>query len=261
MPEDTFEIKTEHFEGPLDLLLSLIEKRKLFINDISLSQVADDFIKFIQDNQNEGKSFPTDQTAHFILVASTLLLIKSKSLLPDLTLTEEESSNIEDLERRLKLYQKVKATSQKLGQLFGKDMIFSRTPSKVVHVVFTPHESMTTLAMLQSMKNVLQSLPKKEVLPQTIVKKIMSLEEMIDTLTARIQSGLKMNFSDFAKSHAKTESKGARHSVSQEEKVMVIVSFLAMLELVKQGVIEVKQESHLDDIAIETETLGTPNYI
>lgn len=256
MSEEHFHIKTESFEGPLDLLLSLIEKRKLFINDISLSQVADDFIAFIQSKED----FPTDQTAHFILVASTLLLIKSKSLLPDLTLTEEESSNIEDLERRLKLYQMVKATSQKLAPMFGKNMIFSKTPSKEMHIVFTPHESMTTLAMLQSMHNVLQSLPKKEVLPQTIVKKIMSLEEMIDTLTTRIQSGLKMNFSDFAKGHASTQSTGARHTVSREEKVMVIVSFLAMLELVKQGVIEVKQESHIDDISIETESLNIPNY-
>ena len=74
----SFIVKQQHFEGPLDLLLSLIEKRKLFINDIALAKVTDDFISHIQSlNQ-----FPMADSANFILIASTLLLIKSKSLLP-----------------------------------------------------------------------------------------------------------------------------------------------------------------------------------
>ena len=83
---DIFQIKTEAFEGPLDLLLALIEKRKLFISDISLAEVADDFIEYIKTFDE----FPVDMTANFILIASTLLLIKSKSLLPSMTLTSEE---------------------------------------------------------------------------------------------------------------------------------------------------------------------------
>jgi len=82
----SFTIKTESFEGPLDLLLDLIEKRKLYISDISLAKVTDDFIEHIK---NIG-GIEIGESAHFILVASTLLLIKSKSLLPELALTEEE---------------------------------------------------------------------------------------------------------------------------------------------------------------------------
>ena len=74
-----FTVKTQSFEGPLDLLLDLIEKRKLFINDISLVKVTDDFIAHVRQFEN----LPMAESAHFILVASTLLLIKSKSLLPD----------------------------------------------------------------------------------------------------------------------------------------------------------------------------------
>ena len=81
-----FAIKTETFEGPLDLLLHLIEKRQFFINDIALAKVTDDFIAYIQ----ERKDMPMGEVAQFIVVASTLLLIKSKSLLPVLDLTEEE---------------------------------------------------------------------------------------------------------------------------------------------------------------------------
>ncbi len=91
----------------MELLLDFIEKRKLFINDISLSKVTDDFIGFLKEKSN----FPLGLSANFILVASTLLLIKSKSLLPTLNLTSEEEANIEDLETRLKEYQRIKELS------------------------------------------------------------------------------------------------------------------------------------------------------
>ena len=78
MDGQEYTVKTEAFEGPLELLLNLIEKRKLFISDISLAQVADDYIEYI----NKQEDFPMASTADFILVASTLVLIKSKSLLP-----------------------------------------------------------------------------------------------------------------------------------------------------------------------------------
>src|SRR3990167_9179602 len=117
---DSFKIKTDIFEGPLDLLLSLIEKRKLLINEISLSKVADDFIGYLKTHE----SFPIAKTAHFILVASTLLLIKSKSLLPSLELTEEESASIEDLELRLRIFRKFKELTKGLTLIFGKEVIY-----------------------------------------------------------------------------------------------------------------------------------------
>ncbi len=69
-----FTVKQQHFEGPLDVLLNLIEKRKLFINDISLAKVADDYLAYIKSLEN----FPIADSANFILIASTLVLIKSK---------------------------------------------------------------------------------------------------------------------------------------------------------------------------------------
>lgn len=78
---DEFKIKVGEFEGPLELLLDLIEKRKLHINDVSLSQVTDDFINYLKALQE----FSIPGISHFVLVASTLLLIKSRSLLPALS--------------------------------------------------------------------------------------------------------------------------------------------------------------------------------
>ncbi len=75
--EPTFTIKTDKFQGPLDVLLDLIEKRKLHINEISLAKIADDYVSHV----NNLGQFPIAESAQFILIASTLLLIKSKSLL------------------------------------------------------------------------------------------------------------------------------------------------------------------------------------
>jgi len=252
----TFTIKIDAFEGPLDLLLSLIEKRKLFINDISLSKVADDYIEHVK---GMGE-FPIGMTAHFILIASTLLLIKSKSLLPSLNLTEEEQNSIEDLEERLVLHKRFKELAIEIEKIFGREIIFQRNPSKSLPVVFSPEPDITRASMLLSAQSVIHALPKKEVLPKTIVKKMISLEDMIERLTERVESSLKTSFGAFAQTQGKTSHTGARHTVTREERVNIIVSFLAMLELVKQGVVNVSQEHMTDDIEIETKNIGTPQY-
>ena len=241
--QNAYTVKTEHFQGPLDLLLTLIEKRKLFINDISLSKVADDYIVYISNLD----SFPIAESAHFILIASTLLLIKSKSLLPTLSLTEDEQASIHDLEERLRLYKRIRELSVHVKEKFGKKIIFEKNQSKIITPVFSPDNSMNISNLASAIRDVLKNLPKKEVVPKVLVRKVISLEEMITSLTERIKSNLKMSFKEFAK-------------VGKEEKVHVIVSFLAMLELVKQGVIMVSQEKDFDDINIETQDISLPKY-
>lgn len=241
---EQFKIKTEQFEGPLDLLLSLIEKRKLHINDIALAGVTDDFIAHLQQHQE----YPMEQSAHFILVASTLLLIKSKSLLPTLELSEEESQSIEDLEKRLKEYQKIKEVSIHVQKLFGISPLYWKTTSKR-EPIFAPDASMIMDNLYEAMKTVLLHLPKKkEKLPEVVVKQVMSLEDMIEKLTDRVTSGLRMTFKEFSAEH-------------KEERVNVIVSFLAMLELVKNGLLKVEQQGSFDEIHMETDQVGTPRYM
>jgi len=239
----SFQVKTLSFEGPLDLLLDLIEKRKLFINDISLAKVTDDFISHIQQFEN----LPMGESAHFILIASTLLLIKSKSLLPDLNLTEEEKGDMQDLETRLKIYKRIKESSIFVQKLFGGDMIFSQSHARPVSPVFAPDAEFTLEKSLFLLQDLINRLPKKEKLPQVVVDKVISLEDMIGTLTKRIQGALKMSFKTFAGEH-------------KENKVNFIVSFLAMLELVKQGIVHVTQESNFGDIQMETKNVGVPRY-
>jgi segregation and condensation protein A len=240
---DEYHVKTHIFEGPLDTLLSLIEKRKLFINDISLAQVADDYISYVRSLTD----FPLADSAHFVLIASTLVLIKSKSLLPNLSLTEEEQSNIDDLEDRLKQYQKYKALSLHLKERFGINVEYLRLPSKEKIVVFTPDKNTSVVRISEVIKSVIVGMPKKEFVPKAVVQKVISLEEMMDSLADRITKSMKMSFRDFA-------------GVGKVEKVNVIVSFLAMLELVKQGIIQVRQDKDFHDIEIETNEVGVPSY-
>ncbi len=252
--QGTYNVKTEVFEGPLDVLLNLIEKRKLFINDISLAKVADDFISHIRV---QGE-LPIADTAQFVLIASTLILIKSKSLLPGIELTEEEEQSIEDLEHRLTARKQYKELSLHVKALFGKQMLFTplarRDGNKSAEVtpVFAPDKRTTTGDLLTRIKQVIAALPKQEVLHKTLVKKVVSLEEMIVALTERITRNFKMNFKEFA---TKENSDGGK-----EEKVSLIVSFLAMLELVKQGVIAVRQDTAFQDIKMESAQLGVPRY-
>ena len=244
MDEMTFKVKLEAFEGPLDLLLGLIEKRKLSISQVSLSKVADDFIQHMQALNN----YPIRESADFILLASTLVLIKSKSLLPNLSLTEEETASIEDLEERLLFYQKIKESSKSIREMWAKNMLFYSPPSPYTPL-FSPHKSITLTGLILSAQDLLRALPKAEKLTRATVAKVISLEQMMERLSNRISQSLRMSFKDFS-------------NFGKTEKVNVIVSFLAMLELVKRGAIRVAQDSDFNDISIETSVpLETPKYI
>lgn len=238
-----YQVKLESFEGPLELLLDLIEKRKLFINEISLASIADDYIAHLKTFEK----LPVDFVSNFLIVAATLVLIKSKSLLPTLSLTPEETQDIHELEDRLKEYQRIRELSLHVKNMFGTSPIFPQGQVRREVAVFTPEESITTSSLALSLREVISRFPKKQDLPKVLVKKVVSLEEMMDRLSNRITSSLKMSFREFA-------------GVGKEEKVTVIVSFLAMLELVKQGMIAVAQDHPEDDIHIETNIVKTPEY-
>lgn len=237
-----FTVRQAAFEGPLDLLLELIENRKLFIGDVSLAKVTDDFIEHVK---NLG-ALPMGESAHFILVASTLLLVKSKSLLPQLALSDEEQGDIRDLETRLRIYKRLKEAGRGIQALFGGEIIFA-PEARTVAPVFAPDPEFTMEKSLAVLNDLVARLPKKESLPKAAVRRVMSLEDMIDKLSKRIQSQLKMSFSQFAGEH-----KG--------ERVNIIVSFLAMLELVKNGLLSVSQDSVFGDITMETREVGLPRY-
>lgn len=246
-----YTVRTEHFEGPLEVLLSLIEKRKMHIGQISLAAVTDDFISYVE----KAEKFPIGESAHFVLIASTLLLIKSKSLLPTLELSEEEQGSMEDLEKRLREYQKIKALSLSLKKIFGTSPLFPREESSKIVPVFSPDGETRIDSIRAAIRRVLEQIPKVERLPNVVVKKVLSLEEVISRLTERITSNLKTSFREFVEGQ-----NGANGKNDELEKTNVIVSFLALLELVKRGSILASQEHPLEEIQIETASIGLPKY-
>jgi len=244
----TYKVRAGTFEGPLDILLSLIEQRKLFVNEISLAEVTNDYIAYIKSLSELDKNI--NDVSYFVLIAATLILIKSKSLLPNLSLTEDETEKIVDLESRLKLYQIIKNASVDIKNNFGVNIIFSPCDRIWSEPLFSPDPLITVLNVSKSMEDVLAQVPKKEAkLPEIEIKKIINIDEVINSLTDRIQDAMNLSFREFSKSH------GA--GSEEEAKVHVIVSFLAMLELVREGLIDVIQSASFGDIEINKQTLST----
>jgi len=243
--QEVYKIKTTNFEGPFGLLLGLVEERKLFINEISLADVTEDYLKYM----NSLGNLSPYEISSFVIVAATLILIKSKSLLPNLNLSSEEEVDIKNLEDRLKLYELYIRLGGNIKNNFGKKMIFAPLERKNEVLIFLPDEQITKESMMTFAYGVLGRIPKKVFLPEVEVKKVVSIEEMIDKLTDRIQNSLKMNFRDFAGS-----------AKNKEEKVVVIVGFLAMLELVRQGMLNAVQENDFEDIIIEKQEIIIENF-
>lgn len=239
--DERFTLQTTSFEGPLEALLNLIESRKLSVSDVSLSDVADSYLAYVE----KLPELPLGETAQFILVASTLLLIKSRSLLPSVDLTPEESQSIEELERRLKAYALIRTAAKKLKQQWGTHAYTfpKRAPEK--SAIFTP--GMITLeGVVRAGKSLVDALPKPEKMSQAVVAPILKLEEVIVRLRERITVAFRARWSELTKS-------ANRHDT--------IVYFLAMLELVRSGSVSATQEKLFSDILLESETPSdTPKY-
>lgn len=236
-----FSVKTSYYEGPLSLLLDLVEDRKMLVSDVSLSDVADAFLNFISDRE----VFPLGEAAQFIVIASTLLLLKSRALLPILTLTDDEEGDIKDLELRLRLLQVVRNAARSMA--LRRARAYFVQGIRVTDPLFVPPHDMTPTALRHAAHAVLASAPRKKVFEEVEVKSVVSLDEMIARLTERVQTAIRLSFKDFAGAGADPRE--------------VVVGFLAMLELVKRGFASVTQVGHFEEITIEyTGVADTPRY-
>ena len=239
---EIFAIKTDTFEGPLELLIELVEKRKLLINNISLATVTDEYIARVSDMQEQ--SLPN--TAQFITLAATLLLIKSKSLLPVLELSDEEEATIGDLEERLRLYQIYRDISLTLQTDFGAQSMYEPEFTPPREPVFLPDEFCTLPSIIEGMERAISNLPQEVVKPIVKVKSSISLEDMMDKLRRRIENQMRTSFFEIRR--------------REPERKNVIVGFLAILELFKQGDVLITQISRFEDIEMELERGSTPKY-
>lgn len=228
-----FAVKLEQFEGPLDLLLELIQKEKLEITQISLAKVTDSYLSHIKDNLD----ISSDNLSDFLVVAARLILIKSKALLPILELTPDEEESIQDLEARLALYKKFKEVAELLGVEFDKKQFsFSRKGFEGVKQGFFPPPDIDGTLLEKTMSRILAEMPKAEKLAEERVKEVITLEEKIFELKSSIQHRIETSFRKLTE--------------KAKDKTEVIVTFLAILELFKEKIITVEQKEIFGEIMI-----------
>jgi len=228
-----YQVKLEKFEGPLDLLLQLIEQADLDITEVSIAKVVEQFMIYLEQVEEKNP----EELADFLVVAAKLLLIKSRALLPNLFLGDEDDGL--NLESQLKIYKKYYDASKIIEKILAeKKVLFTREKIPVdVEVIFNPPESLTTEKLQKIFLEILKEIEPIIRLPKKSMLRAISIKEKIENIRNRIFSALSLNFKDLV-----AESK---------DRTDVIITFLGVLELVKQRVVIVKQDSMFEEIIIE----------
>lgn len=238
-------IKIEKFDGPLSLLLQLIEKEKLDITEVSLSQVANQFIEYIKKNEN----IDPEEIADFLVIASKLLLIKSKALLPYLYPEEEES--IEDLEKQLKMYKQYLEAAAKVEKMLGKKkFMFAREFNRKAALInkersFSPPSDISIEDLGSSMQELLERIRPAEAREEKSISDTLNIEDKISAIRDLISRRIKFSFQSIMK--------------ESRDKTEIIVSFLAMLELMRQREAVLIQNSLFSEIFIHKKELSEKN--
>jgi len=235
----TFQIQQEKFEGPLELLLDFIEKEKLAISEISLAKVTDGYLAYVRSLHRPDP----EELAEFLVVAAQLILIKSRSLLPELRLSDEEETSIDELEQRLKELARIREAAKEMRYLEKRGLrIVSRDGYLGMEPVFYPSQRLSIRTLFRALAAFAAALPKIEKLAEEKLKRIVSLEEKISHIRVILRDALERGFSEIVR--------------GSKEKIQVIISFLAILELAKQKWIELRQEKLFEDIAIRKRANG-----
>jgi segregation and condensation protein A len=234
--------KVSQFEGPLDLLLSLIEERQLDITKIALAEVTEQFLQHLKQLE---KVDPT-MLADYLSIAAKLLVIKSKAILPTLEIEEEEEDAGFDLEAKLLLYKQFKEVAKYLKTLDNKrKQSFSRSVTFEQKISFYPDPSVTTKEIHGAILGVLMGLKELDSLPKAKLKEAISIQEKIDHLQIALGSKVETKLSDLLKT---AKNKGE-----------IIVTFLALLELIKQKIFVADQEALFADVIIKKKVDAAPN--
>ncbi len=233
-----YQVQVEQFSGPLEKLLELIEEKKMDITTISLAAVTGDFVQYIEDIKTQAQGDTTISArmlADFLVVASQLLLIKSKALLPQLELSPEEEESIHDLEHRLKLYSQLKPLFGVLKEHWHTARTaYAREFMKDFQPIFYPPQHLTPQHLHTALGNLFDSLGSLVMETEKVQRQIITLEEKINELFTKISNGLS-TFSHLISTRGKEES---------------IVLFLALLHLLRDRTIHVQQSTPFGEIDI-----------
>jgi segregation and condensation protein A len=227
-------VKVEQFEGPLDLLLQLIEEQRMDITALSLANVTEQFLNFVRNLQEKNPI----NLADFLIIAAKLLVIKSKALLPNLEFGLEEEESAYDLTQQLLTYKKFKEVAKYLRLL---DLHHKQSWTHEVdfsdRVTFLPDPDVNVSVLSGTLRNLATELKDIIKLPERILEEVVSISEKISHIQTLISEKVETTLSSLIK--------------DSKNKTDVIVTFLALLELTKQRILSLDQEQHFADIIIK----------
>lgn len=227
-------VRIRQFEGPLDLLLQLIEQNHLDISTVSLAEVTEQYLGTLERVERRHP----EELADFLVVAAKLLLIKSKILLPQLDLSDEEGLILED---QLKLYRTFVDAAEIVKRIYRKKRImYVREHTATVVPMFSPPQRLQVDDLHRTLTEILVKLEPLFVVPDTVITKTISIQERIAAIRALVQEHITVNFKQLLET-ATTRTE-------------VILTFLALLELVKQRAAFVVQDENFSEIRIEHRT-------
>ncbi len=225
------EIKIDNFKGPLDLLLQLIEREELDITEVSLVEVAEQYISYL--SQVEYKK--PDMLADFLLIAAKLLYIKSCVLLPELSLEEEEDTM--DLAEQLRLYKKFVNASKHIKQRFESDnyAVSRQKYNYEVKTEFIPPTWLDKYSLYRVFRGMVSKIEESLSLEKQTLEKVISIKDKIAQIEKILLSKGLISFSEIA----------------GDKKVEKLVSFLGILELSKQRKVFLEQSQSFGEIQIQ----------
>jgi segregation and condensation protein A len=240
-----FVVKQGRFEGPYTKIIEMIESRKLTISEISLSQIADEYINYVKSLETINPL----EISQFIQVASTLMLIKAKSLLPQLEYTTEEKEEVSTLEKKLELYKELKECEENIKNIWGINVMQNKKKTILkmenINIVYGWPKSVTHANLFSVALATLAKMPNFERLKNVAVRQAIKLEYVIEKMISRIGESMTS-----LKTFAKNITSNTDQNTNQKDiKRNIIVSFLALLELLKYGSIIATEKD--GDISIE----------
>ena len=234
-----YAIKLENFEGPLDLLCTLIEKNKMNIYDINLNEITDQYIDYI----NKMEEMNLEITSEFLIMASTLLYLKSKNLLPNKKDDDEEISE-EELIRRIIEYKKYKDITIKLKANFE---MFSNRVCKSAENILLPTQRIEIEYDNTTIPNIYSELVKRN--EEKINKNAKNIEKIAITENYTVTSKLKDMFRELIKHKKFIFNK--LFAINSHSKNEVVTAFSGLLELSRRSKVTTYQDEVFGDISVE----------
>mgnify|MGYP001623625286 CR=1 FL=1 len=234
-----YEIKIDNFEGPIDLLLYLIEKNKMKIEEINLTQITDQYIEYIEEMEKMNLEIASE----FLVMASTLLYLKSKNLLPKQEDAEEELTE-EELIKRIIEYKKYKSISQVFKERYN---IYSNRIFKHQENILLPKQELETKYDNKIIPDLYQNLVERTSV--RLNKDAKNIEKIALVENYTVADKVKEMFKVLIKQKRFIFNK--LFSLKSRDKQEVVTAFSGLLELSRRDKVQTNQEELFGDIYVE----------